>query len=290
MNRLTNLDQSIQYVTLQQLVLSGQQPRRQFNAERLNELAVSIRARGVLQPILTRPVANGLFEIVAGERRYFAAKAARLQRVPIIVHAYPDDESLEVSLIENLQRQELTELEEAEGIVRLLGMRCDLSSEGVVRLLYRMDNEQKGKITAHNLDAAKVKATVETFEQLGRITWPSFVVTRLPLLKLPEDVLDALESGLLTSAQARLIARCPADQRLQLIQDTVDENLNLTQLRQRINGVRPQRIGWTEHLNAMRKNVATLDSEGRQHALQLLLDLEKLFQHSWARPLEGTHQ
>ncbi len=98
------------------------QPRRRFDAVGLESLVASIRRRGILQPILVRPLFNppGHYEIVAGERRWLAAQEAHLDHVPIVVHNFSDREALEVSLVENLQRQDLSPLEEAEGYSRLI--------------------------------------------------------------------------------------------------------------------------------------------------------------------------
>ena len=96
------------------------QPRRSFAPEALAELAASIAARGVLQPILVRPAPDGQgYELVAGERRWRAAQAAQLHEIPAIVRALPDRDALELALIENVQRADLNALEEAEGYRRL---------------------------------------------------------------------------------------------------------------------------------------------------------------------------
>jgi ParB family chromosome partitioning protein len=98
------------------------QPRRRFDPEELENLASSIREKGVLQPIMVRRKADDpeRYEIVAGERRWRAAQAAQLHRVPVIVKELSDSESLEVALVENIQRQDLNAIEEAEGYRRLL--------------------------------------------------------------------------------------------------------------------------------------------------------------------------
>lgn len=95
------------------------QPRRQFNEEALDELAQSIRTRGVIQPIVVRPHGAG-FQIVAGERRWRAAQRAQLHDVPVIVRDFSEAETLEVALIENIQREDLNAIEEAEAYKRLI--------------------------------------------------------------------------------------------------------------------------------------------------------------------------
>ncbi len=102
-----------------QIFPSPLQPRRMFDDTQIEELAVSIRDKGVLQPLLVRRVGTG-YEIIAGERRWRAAQRAQIHQVPVIIKVFNDAEALEVALVENLQRADLTPLEEAEGYQRLL--------------------------------------------------------------------------------------------------------------------------------------------------------------------------
>ena len=96
------------------------QPRRRFDEAALDDLANSIAARGVIQPIVVRPSGRGNYQIVAGERRWRAAQRANLHEVPVIIKEFSDAETLEVALIENIQRQDLNAIEEAEGYHRLI--------------------------------------------------------------------------------------------------------------------------------------------------------------------------
>lgn len=95
------------------------QPREAMNDSTLEELKASIKQRGVIQPIIVRPIAHGIYELVAGERRWRAAQAVGLQEIPAIVRALSDQETLEWSLIENIQREGLNPLEEAKALLRL---------------------------------------------------------------------------------------------------------------------------------------------------------------------------
>ena len=108
-----------------------------FTAE--DELSVSVR-----------PLEDGTYELVAGERRYRAAKELGLVEVPVVIREMSHTEALQFGLIENLQREDLNPVEETTGILRLLALRLDYSEEGIVALLYRMMDEVKGKVP-HNV-------------------------------------------------------------------------------------------------------------------------------------------
>ena len=96
------------------------QPRTRMDQAALAELADSIKAQGIMQPVLVRPVGNGRYEIIAGERRWRAARIAGLDSVPVVVRAVPDDAALVMALVENIQREDLNALEQANGIQRLV--------------------------------------------------------------------------------------------------------------------------------------------------------------------------
>ncbi len=147
------------------------QPRRRFDAEALEALASSLRHQGVLQPLVVRPLPDrdGNFEIVAGERRWRAAQLAKLHDVPVIVKSLNDSEALEVALIENVQREDLNAIEEAEGYRKLL--------------------EQFG-YTQEALASAVGKSR-------------SHVANMLRLLGLPASVQDMVQDGRLTAGHAR---------------------------------------------------------------------------------------
>lgn len=112
------------------------QPRTRMDEGALNELAQSIKAQGLMQPILVREVGGGRYEIIAGERRFRAAKIAGLTEVPVLVKAVPDEAAAAMALIENIQREDLNPLEEAQGISRLItefGLTHELAAQAVGR-------------------------------------------------------------------------------------------------------------------------------------------------------------
>lgn len=107
-------------LTLDQLVPGRYQPRTKMDEASLGELAASIRKQGLMQPILVRPVGRDRYEIIAGERRWRAARLAGLAEVPVVVREVPDQAALAMALIENIQRENLNPLEEAQGVQRLI--------------------------------------------------------------------------------------------------------------------------------------------------------------------------
>ena len=104
---------------IEQLVRGAFQPRQHFDEEALEELAASIRSQGLMQPLVVRPLGAG-FEIIAGERRWRAAQRAGLDRVPVLVRTLDDQSALALALIENVQREDLSPLEEAAALERLM--------------------------------------------------------------------------------------------------------------------------------------------------------------------------
>jgi ParB family transcriptional regulator, chromosome partitioning protein len=157
------------------------QPRKRFDDEALQGLAGSLAERGVVQPILVRPVAGGTFEIVAGERRWRAAQLAGLDRIPAVVRDHDDAASLEVALVENMAREDLNPVEEARAVAALVE-ELGLSREAVGKKVGR------SRVAISNL---------------------------LRILDLPDEALALLESGRLTEGHGRALLMAPghADRR-----------------------------------------------------------------------------
>jgi len=147
------------------------QPRRDFDENSLSELAQSISQHGVLQPILVRPIADGGYQIVAGERRWRASRMAGLSEVPVVIRELTDLETAEIALIENLQREDLTPIEEALGLKKLMEE-------------YEMSQDDISKIVGKSR--------------------PSIANT-LRLLTLPQEVIDLIHSGKLSAGHGRTL-------------------------------------------------------------------------------------
>lgn len=161
------------------------QPRREFNEGKLEELAASIREKGVLQPLLVRPAGDG-YEIVAGERRWRAAKLAGLTEVPVVIREFTDSEARQAALIENLQREGLNTVDEVDAKLDLVALTLGLSRDDAQRRLMQLLREEPG---------AEHEALTALFAALGE-QWTSFTRNKLKILKWPAAILNAVRGGL----------------------------------------------------------------------------------------------
>jgi len=226
---------SSQSILLSKITLPEQQPRRYFDPQKLAGLVESIKQHGILESLLVRPLKSDTYELVAGERRYRAAKEIGLAEVPIVIRAMSDADALQIALIENLQREDLNPVEETEGILQLLRFRLEKPESEVISLLYRMSDEAKGKVPHNVMGNSEVVDIQNVFDGIALMEWQSFVANRLPLLKLPKDVLDLIRQGGIAYTKAVAIARLKDEpQRQILLKATMEENLSLSQIRERL--------------------------------------------------------
>ena len=228
-----------QEVAIGSIYPSPHQPRTHFDAAALTELARSIEQYGILEPLLVRATEKaGVYELIAGERRLRAARMVPLEQVPVNILDISAEEAAQIALVENLQREDLNPIEETEGILKLLSMRLEIPVEAVPSLLYRLKNQatKTSDESSHNVMANSEAAAVEAvFQGVARMSWHSFVKNRLPLLKLPEDILEAVRSGQLAYSKATVIARIKdTEARQQLLETAIQDDLSLTQIRARI--------------------------------------------------------
>ncbi|MEB3162194.1 MAG: ParB/RepB/Spo0J family partition protein [Prochlorothrix sp.] len=220
---------------LSEIHLPPEQPRRYFDPDKLAQLAQSIQNHGILEPLLVRPrseAGGGGYELVAGERRLRAARSLDLAEVPVVIRDLSEDEARSVALIENLQREDLNPVEETEGILKLLALQLDLSPDAVVALLYRMRNETIGNSNQNVLISPEGEVVQGVFAALATLSWESFTTTRLPLLKLPPEILDALRSGQLAYTKAQAIARLKdPEQRQSILDRAIAQHWSLAQIK-----------------------------------------------------------
>ncbi|MBW4448177.1 MAG: ParB/RepB/Spo0J family partition protein [Spirirestis rafaelensis WJT71-NPBG6] len=369
--------ESTQNVPLEQIRLPQHQPRRYFDPQALNELISSVKQHGILQPLLVRPIDSGKYELVAGERRYRAAKDCGLEKVPVVVRELSNEDAFQLALIENLLREDLNPVEETEGILQLLAVRLKRNVESVPTLLHRLQREYKeaakvannvigktlvsdldsannvigktlvsdepesannvigknessepnaannvivnsdsddkpesannvigktsvsdidsansdsddkpesannviGKTSVSDIDSANnvigkseaeksdtannvigktesdgsspspnpnlsvnpdLKIIEEVFTGLGTMTWESFVNNRLPILNLPEDILNVLRSGRIAYTKAKAIAQIKEDSTRQtVLEKAVANSWSLSQIKEHIQTLSP---------------------------------------------------
>ena len=236
------------------ITLPPQQPRRYFDPEKLAQLTESVKTHGILENLLVRPLPNqeGRYELVAGERRYRAARAAGLESVPVTIRNLSDEEALLCSLMENLQREDLNPVEETEGILQLLSFRLQIPETEVVSWLYRLKNAN-ARMKDNVILQPPAQEIVRVFEELGHLSWESFATNRLPLLKLPQDILTALETGRIAYTKAKAIASLKdPQQRQDLLAAAIRDNLSLRQIRERIQALS------VPPLNSPKKRITSL--------------------------------
>ncbi len=173
------------------------QPRRRFDKESIDALAASISSKGVLQPLLVRPDSRnpGSYEIIAGERRWRAAQAARIHEVPIVVHTLSDREALEIGLVENVQRADLTPLEEAAAYRRLIDE----------------FGHSQGELAA----------------VIGKSR--SHVANTIRLMNLPDLIKDMVDDGRLSAGHGRALLAADQDKQVGLANQVVARGLNVRQ-------------------------------------------------------------
>lgn len=218
------------------------QPRRYFDPVKMEQLIQSIKTHGVLENLLVRPLPDqeNQYELVAGERRYRAAIASGLKEVPVTIRELTTEQALQLALVENLLREDLNPVEETEGILQLLSIRLNMPVGEVPNLLYRMQHEAKGKVAQNVLGNEQGQAIITVFEELGKLSWESFVSSRLPLLKLPAEILEALQAGKIAYTKAQLIARVKdKEQRQSLLEEAIAADLSLNEIKERVKALQP---------------------------------------------------
>ncbi|GGL57801.1 nucleoid occlusion protein [Sporolactobacillus putidus] len=195
-----NEDERVQEILVSKIIPNQYQPRSVFNEEKLQELAETIQEHGVIQPIVLRPLGDR-FEIIAGERRWRAVSSLGWEKIPAIVKLFDDDQTASIALIENLQREELTAIEEAMAYSRLIDI--------------------------HGLTQESLA------QQLGR--GQSTIANKLRLLKLPTSVQSAILEKKITERHARalIILKDPEKQE-KLLHEIIEKQLNVKQTETRI--------------------------------------------------------
>lgn len=190
-NEELSKNNNFNFISLNELVIGYSQPRKIFDEESIQNLSESIKEVGIIQPLLVRPLDNGKFEIIAGERRYRAAKIANINEVPVIIKELSDIESHKIAIIENIQRVDLNPIEEALGYDKIIN-----------EFGYTQDELSK------SLSKSR-----------------SYIANSLRLLKLDDDVKDLLITGQISSGHARTLVGM--DNQIDVANKIINESLSV---------------------------------------------------------------
>jgi ParB family transcriptional regulator, chromosome partitioning protein len=229
-------EESLEQIPLELIRPNPRQPRSSFDDQTLNELAESLKANGLLQPILLRPLAGNGYELIAGERRWRAARLAGLERVPAIVRSTEESRRLELALIENMAREDLNPVEAARA--------C----------------------------AALVEELGLTKEDVGRRVGRSRVAVSnwIRLLDLPDEVLAMLEAGELTEGHGRALLQAPRKSQRALARDARDRRLSVRETEARARAELSKSTG----LPAAARGATNIATAERADAERARLDAE----------------
>jgi ParB family chromosome partitioning protein len=199
-----DLEKDFTYLPLNKIKAGKYQPRREIGGKELGELAQSVKEKGFIQPIVVRKVEDGGYEIVAGGRRFEAAKSLKLREIPVMVKELDDKDTLIFAIVENLQRKELNPIEEAESFKRLM-WEFEFGLEDIAKFV------------------GKDKTTV---------------ANALRLLRLPEEIKDAVRKGVITRTQARTILGVEKKEEQEaLFQTILKEGLSVREIETKVRRV-----------------------------------------------------
>lgn len=195
-----NRHSSVESIQIERIVPNRYQPRQVFDSSKITELAESIEEHGLLQPIVVRPIEENMYEIIAGERRFRALQSLHQSKADVIIRHMNDEETAVVALIENIQRENLSAIEEAEAYKKLLEI---------------------GQTTQSELA-----------QSLGKSQ--SFIANKLRLLKLAPKVIVRLREGKITERHARAVLSLKEADQEQLIEQVIAQKLNVKQTEARV--------------------------------------------------------
>ena len=232
--------EELRHIPVDQLQRGKYQPRTHMNPEALEELAASIKAQGVVQPIVARPLPDGNYEIIAGERRWRAAQLAGLDVIPAVVRKIPDEAAIAIALIENIQRENLSPVEEANAFTRLIDE-------------FHMTHQQVA-------------------ESVGRSR--AAVTNLLRLLSLNGDVRELLENGKMDMGHARALLALVGKNQSQAAQQVVDKGMSVRETENLVRRLLTQPTG---HKSSGRMDP---DSRALAQRISEKLGTKVRFQHS----------
>lgn len=221
----TSIDK-VMYININDIKPNDNQPRKHFNEEKIQELASSIIEHGIIQPLVLRKIDNERYEIVAGERRWRAARAAGLEKVPSIIRDFTDEENMVIAIIENMQREDLNSIEEAEGLRQM--------------------------IETYGFTQEEVSRSVSKSRP--------YITNALRLLKLPQNIQEKLANGQISPGHGRaLLAAKDKQYQEKLCNRIINEGLSVRKTEELANNFKTKK---TEKRKAIKDaNVLQLERE-----------------------------
>ncbi len=275
---------------LAKIKLPDTQPRRYFEPKAMKDLVESIKAHGLLQPILVRPLSSQAedesYELVAGERRYRAAIEAGLSEIAVVIRELTKEEAFHLALLENLQREDLNPVEETEAIISLLSRQLKLTNQEVIDLFSAAAHPER-KSVDNVIHSPNWQQLLEVFRVVGKFTPESFRTNRLPLLKLPQDILEVLRQGKIEYTKAKALSSLKEESaRKELMAEAIAKSLSLREIKERIKAAKPQPQKeeifnrWDNVSKQVKKSKKLIleNSRQRKKLESLLAQLEKLFE------------
>lgn len=233
-----------------QLVDGLAQPRKYFDPAGMKKLKASIAKVGIQEPLLVRPSQDGKLEIISGERRWRCALALKLESLPAICREHSDEEALEIALVANLMRENLSIIEETDSIIALMGLKLGIDHDRLAPLLtkilnlrnrYSLDNERianeiqgndsdfSGKITSRHIDI--VDEILDEF----KIGLNGFVSNRMNAIsKMPDELLEAVREGRIDFSKADVIRKAPQGEQNELLSNAIQNEWTKADLQKEV--------------------------------------------------------
>lgn len=228
-------------------VPDGKPVRHYYDPEELQQWALNdIKPNGIRSPLWVRPHPHQPenYELVAGLRRWKAAGIVGLETVPVKVFDWDNSTAFQAAVSENANRRDFSALEELDNTLRLLEIQLECDSQEVVSFLYRMNNAAKGTTNQNVLVSEEAELVKQIFDSFGKVTWQSFVATRLPLLKKPSDILESIRAGSIQYTKGIAIASIKDEKdRQQLLEEAIRDSLSLSEIKQRVQQIKAETTG-----------------------------------------------
>lgn len=266
----------------------GNQPvRYYYDEQELKAWALTdLKPNGIHSPLWVRPLPSGekeQYELVAGLRRYHGAQLVDIDPLPVRVFAWSDLEAFKASLVENKNRQDFSALEDLDGTLKLLALSIEGTIDEATSLLYKLDNLKRRSGNESVLSHPQFEVVQAVFALIGGITWESFVKTRLPLLKKPQEILEIIRQGKIEYTKGLEIAKIEdARLRQEFLELAIVDRLSLSEIKQYVLSLKPKsttdiQLRLDKSYKQFKKVITTIENNPKrlQQAYKLLEQLEK---------------